>query len=218
MRSLVGGFALVLLAIANTGWGAEEGPAQAGKCVSIEVVLADVLGTMPAAAPDPGASAEITPQRIEELEKQGQLEALTRIRLSTLEHCPATVQFGERVPVATSRAIAFRSRDGSAPATTSYDMVSVGTIVELRTRVEEDGAILLDLQVERSRLAARETGTDKKNAEASDFVPQRIVTVTAKSNVRIPAGKTVITEAQQTLGKESRRTWILVTAEILDTK
>jgi type II secretory pathway component GspD/PulD (secretin) len=223
MRFLVGGLALTLLAIAIAGRGAEGVPAQAGKCVSIEVVLADAVGPVLPAASNAAAPAEITAERIQELEREGKLDSLARVRFATLEHCPGMVQFGERVPVVTQQFSGPRSPDGGGGGgTTSYSMENVGTKVQVMPRVEQDGAIVLELQVERSRLVGRPGGAETQNRDASAFVPHKIVTVMAESTIRIVAGKTVAIEARESSAKEktmeSRQTWILATAKVLDAK
>jgi type II secretory pathway component GspD/PulD (secretin) len=209
---------LVVLTMAGSVPGAQEASAPVGRCVSIEILLAASAGPIQAATSDAATPADTTADHIQALEKQGQLASLVRIRVATLENCVASVQFGERIPVAESRSTASRTRDGGGPVMTNFAMTNVGTMLNVTPRVAEDGAVILELEVEHSRLERRPSDADRASRENAEFVPPIVVTVTAKSTIRIPAGKTVISEARQTAPDMSRQTWILATATVIDTK
>ena len=217
MRFCIAGVVLAVVTMAGTGLHAQVASLPAGKCVSIEIVLAESAGPIQVATSDVAVPAEISVDRIQELEKQGQLVSLVRIRVATLESCVASVQFGERTPVAESRSMGPRTRNGGGAVPTSFGMTKLGTMLSMTPRVEEDGAIILELQVEQSRLDGT-SGGERASGENAEFVPPKVMTVTARSTIRIPAGKTVIAEAQQTAPDMSRQTWILATAKVLDTK
>ena len=113
MRTMLTGGLFLALCLCAAHFAAadekESKPEKAGKGVSIEVLIAD-LASGQVVGGDEGADP--SPERILELEKQGKLPAITRIRLATLENVPGMVQFGERVGVETARTFAGRAAAG----------------------------------------------------------------------------------------------------------
>ena len=102
---------------------------------------------------------------------------------------------------------------GSRPATQeSISMEHLGTLIQVTSRVEDDDSILMELQAEISRLTPNPVRADAENAEAPAELP-RTATITTKSTLRIPAGKTVVAGSRST-GTEHGpvQTWILVSA------
>lgn len=204
-----------MLAAVGVLRGDEQGISPNARCVAIEVVLVETAGSVEGFAADAAIPIETAASRIAELEKQGQCVSVVRIRLATLESCPASMQFGEHAPVAAARMMAPRSRDGGGggAVTSSYTMANIGTLFRATPRVAEDGGVTLEYQMERSRLEAPPSDA---NREGADFVPQKIVNVTTQTTAHIPPGKMMVTEARQTTGDQSRQTWILVTAKPID--
>ncbi|MBI1900031.1 MAG: hypothetical protein HYS13_02805 [Planctomycetia bacterium] len=181
----------------------------AGRAVEIEVVIADATG-----GPKPeAAGTALSAEQIRDLEKQGKLDAMARVRVSTIEKRPGSVQFGESVPVATSRTVGRGFGGGEAQAAVNYSMQNVGTIVEAIPEVQADGSVVVQLQVERTRLEAASSGDGE--AAARNVVPPRSLTMSVRTSVHIPAGKTVVIEANQGSAKESRQTWVLVSANVI---
>jgi type II secretory pathway component GspD/PulD (secretin) len=188
--------------------------AAAGHAVEIEVVIAEAAG---AGKPEAAGTA-FSAEQIRDLEKQGKLDALARVRVSTIEKRPGSVQFGENVPVATSRSFSRgfgggADREAQAPAAVSYTMQQVGTMVEAIPEIQADGSVIVQLQVERTRLE-RQPSADGE-AAARSVVPPRSLTMSVRSSVHVPVGKTVVFEANQGSAKESRQTWVLVSANVL---
>ena len=216
MRALSLLFPLVVVAVASTGFG-QEGqpnpfdrfqrgraaaapePQRAGRLVSVEVVIADVLGD---------DAAEMTAERLAELEKAGQVASLSRLRLSALENVPSVVQFGERVAVVTGR-----SNFGGGRG--SQEMVSqenLGTVVSVTARVEPDQSVVMELSAEVTRLAPTPARAEGDNAERATEYP-KTTTLMAKSTLRIPPGKAVVAGGKTTKSAEgTTQTWVLVSA------
>ena len=178
---------------------------QAGRLISMEVTIADVVGE---------SRAEMTAGQLAELDKAGNVKALSRFRISALENNPASVRFGERVSIVTGR-VAFPGRgEGSRGfAQESVAQEQIGTMIDVTARVDEDESILVELQAEQSRLtpaAAKAAGDDP----AATSVPrQGTETITSHTTVRIPQGKTVVAGSKTTKTEQGTvQTWILVSA------
>ncbi|MEX2138871.1 MAG: secretin N-terminal domain-containing protein [Pirellulales bacterium] len=134
-----------------------------------------------------------------ELEKQGKLEHVLRVRLSSVEQSKASVQLGERVPVATARTVGGFGRGGPAaegrPTSYSYSLENIGTLISAAARVEEGGTVIVDLQVERSQMAATERPAD----DIPDAVGrQKTVSLTCQSSLRLKPGEPTLANASQT--------------------
>lgn len=208
-------------------WGHVNGVADeksSARTASIEVVIAEY--TTPGKA-DPvaglGASDKSAAERLKQLATQGQLGVVTQVQLSSLSEQEASLQVGETVPVATGRTFG-GGRGGGAggaggggagggfPVVTNYTMVNVGTLIRVTPEIETDGSVLVDLAVERSRLA-----TKPKPEGAAEGEPTRTVSVTAKSTVRAPPGQTVLVSGARTFGNgETTELLIIVSAKAAD--
>lgn len=197
---------------------ADEGDTGKRRLVSIEVVIAET-GEKGARAEglDP-AAAEKQIARIRELEAQGKLTGLTRVRLSTLEESIATVHVGEKSPyVVNQGTIDPQIRRGSGPgpgaASVVYNWQETGTVVSATPRVEDEGTILIELQVEKS-IAPRDVPKTAAEPE-KPTLPGRFATLRANSTVRVPNGQTVIVQGLEIFSeKETSQTTILVTARV----
>jgi hypothetical protein len=175
-----------------------------GKSVSIEVLIANFST---AANAEKGVP---TAEQILELEKQGNLASSTRVQLATLDMQTAKVQYGENVPVPTGATV-----QGGRPAI-SYRMVETGTIIEATPRLEDDGSVVLLLSVQETRLVpGTKAGAEKE--EAGGFTPTKTAVMSAKTTLRVPAGKSVVTGGQRS-DKEPNQTWIVISAKVLSAK
>ncbi len=151
-----------------------------------------------------------------ELEKQGQLDRVLRVRLSSVEQNRAMVQFGERVPVATGRSVGGFGRGGAAadgrPVSISYSLENIGTLISATTRVEDSGTVVADLQVERSQMAAI--------ARPAEDVPdavgrQKTVSLTSQTTLRLKPGEPTLAKASRfTADGETTGQFIVVTATV----
>jgi type II secretory pathway component GspD/PulD (secretin) len=187
-------------------------PAAAGPLVTLEVLLIDhnaaIGGKEGAAVP---SAAEFV-----KLHKEGKLERAVRVQLASVAGNPARVQIGERVPVAIARnASGFGGRGGAAegrPVSYAYNIQDIGTLINAATRVEEGGAVLVDLQVERSHLAPSERPADEPQDE---IARQKTVSLTSQSTLRLKPGEPAIAEGwQSTSGQDTNGVFIVVTATV----
>jgi hypothetical protein len=181
-------------------WG-QEAPA-AGQLVSIEVLLADAIG--PAAD-----GSEITAAKIIELDKQGKLAAASRIKLSIVENVPGLATYGETTPLVSGRQdFAGGQFGGGGRGGSSYSMQNLGTTVQATARIEEDGKILVELSVERSRLAPA------KPAEGDAApLPRQLLNHSTRTTVRVASGQSVLVGGQQSVaGPEAAQTYVVLTA------
>lgn len=197
-------FSGILAAITVFSWlglaGAQEAPT-AGQSVAIEVLLADAIG--PAAD-----GSDITAEKIIELDKQGKLATASRIKLALLENLPASAQFGENAPLVTGRQDGFPGGGRSSV----YSMQNLGTTVQATARVEQDGKVLVELTVERSRLSPAKPTEGDAAPE-----PRRIINQNTRTTVRVASGSSVLVGGQQTVaGADSAQTYIVLTAKVAD--
>jgi type II secretory pathway component GspD/PulD (secretin) len=199
MRILTALVAVVAVYLLAAGGRAQEAPA-AGQLVSIEVLLADSAG------PTAGGS-DITAAKIVELDKQGKLDSASRIKLSLIENVPGSVQFGETSPLVSARQ---EFPGGGRGGMASYSMQNTGTTVQATARVEQDGQILVELTVERSRLVPAKPAADDAAPE-----PRRVSQNTTRTTVRVASGQSVLVGSQQlSAGKDGAQTYVVLTASV----
>ena len=126
-------------------------------------------------------------ERLGELEKRSRLEVLSRPQLMTLDNQPASIHVGSREPMVRS------SQRGPAGPVQQIDYVEVGQRVSVTPRVEPDGWVTMEIEVQISQLGPPEEGPavsaspDGRTVRAS-----RVVTITAETTVRVADGHTVV--------------------------
>jgi type II secretory pathway component GspD/PulD (secretin) len=186
-------------------------PAVAGPLVTLEVLLIDhnsAIGGKEGA--DLPSAAEFV-----KLHKEGKLERAVRVQLASVAGNQARVQIGESVPVATARNLGGFGRGAQGegrPVSYTYNIQNIGTLFNATTRVEEDGAVLVDLQVERSHLAPSDRPADEP---ADDIGRIKTVSLTSQSTLRLKPGEPAIAEGwQSTSGNETNGVFIVVTATV----
>ena len=182
--------------------------------VTIASAPAAKLRTEPGVAPTGSALLG----RIDELDKAGELAALTRLQFSAIEQQEAKFQFGETVPTVSSRT---SSRDrggaggfpgGASPfagqQAVSFTRTQVGTQIGAVARVV-DGGILAQLDIEQTKQDPQSAGDDP--------APPKSATLSFKSAIRIPAGETVMLAGlQERSANDNKRTVVLVSASLPD--
>ena len=114
---------------------------------------------------------------VAELDSEGYLEHVIRMRMTTVEDQEASSQIGEAVWVT-----AGRSQTPRGPQR-SYQRENVGTIVKATTRVSGE-AVLVEFEIENSQLRRIES--------EEDSTPPGSETLTAQGTWRIPHGHTVM--------------------------
>lgn len=183
-----------------------------GRSVSLEFVIAEfVKGGKSAATVELDDPEKVLP-RLQELEAAGEIGSLARYTLSSVELSPARLQFGERRPVLTSRG-GFPGRGGGGPeGPASYSMENIGTIISSLSRVTEDGTVLAEITLERTRPSLTLT----KESE-SDISRSRSSTTSAQTTITIPSGKWVVLgSGQVSFDNETSQSIVLVSAQVSD--
>ena len=180
------------------------------KMVEIEVLIVETT----AGAQDDdrlgfATATEEAMARVRELEKQGKVDVVNRIRLTTLDEQPAFVQVGERRPVVNSRRIA------AGQPVESFHYENVGTILGVTPRIAGTD-VVMELDIEKSRLDdARPAAGDQD--ENDSFVPPRIVVAMCQTTIRVAPGQTVIAGGMRSLADEESSTFlVLATARVAE--
>jgi hypothetical protein len=129
--------------------------------------------------------------RLDRLLKRGEVFAVKRAKLATLEGQPGSLMLGENkaFPLGSGQ-IAYRN---------------VGTQVKVTPRVADDGSVTLDLSVQDSR--GRESATVAGTTE--------FILTTLSGKVSVASGKVVLAKDAQVISKEGKgETLILVGARV----
>jgi type II secretory pathway component GspD/PulD (secretin) len=179
--------------------------------VEIEVLIAEMSSPVTQGDDQFGLAAptDKTVARVRELAKQGKLDVMNRIRLTTLDQQAAFVHVGERSPVVTGRT-RVPGRPGDSRSAYSMTYENVGTIVGITPRVTDD-AIVIELDVEKSRLVPARDGDDD-----AAVLPPHIATATCQTTVRVANGSTVIVGGMQSQSDDGPSVFlVLVTARIM---
>lgn len=180
------------------------------RMVSIEVSIVELAEKLsPTETLDADSSQKLI-ARIRELEAQGKLAGLTRVRLSTLENNITSAQTGEQLPVVSGRAL-FGGPPGRGGPTSvpTYEVRRFGTMVTVVPRIEPGDTIVIEVQIEKSNPMR---DTRPANAEG-DPSPSGTSTIDIKSTIRVANGQTIIVQANGTsAGETANRTVVLLTA------
>ena len=185
----------------------------ATRMVEIELLIAE---TSQVAASENGelslsATAEKMRARLLELEQQGKLDSLARVRLASLENSAASIQVGQTTAVVTGRAMR-----GPGLVSESVSHQQTGMMVSVTACCRDDRQIAAELSFEHSRLVPKQPAeADAK--DANTVLPPLIATSTLKTTVLIPDGQTVVVGGMgaETGGQKSLLV-ILATARVRD--
>jgi hypothetical protein len=187
----------------------ETAPQANGPQLRLDVVLVDQRS----AAGDRGSLPSA--KDLLALEKEDKLDRVRRVLLSTIGGGKTVVQFGERVPVVVGRNVGgFGGRGASdgRPTAFSYQYESIGTLISAETRVEDEGTVIVQLQVEESRLVSTKSAAD----DASDpIAAQKTVTLTSQSTLRLKPGVPTLAQASRSTAEaDVAGQFIIVTANV----
>lgn len=193
---------------------------QAPRMVSVDVVLAAVrlpegktLLADAQARPRVTASREEVARLMEMLGKLEGVRILARPRIMTLENQPAFIQVGERVPRVTWHS-------GKEGAGLDAQWENVGLIVSVTPRISPDGAVTMEIDVEKSQLTTRGEGVPVgADREGNVIRSPRIRVLTAQTTVRVPSGEAALVGGLAT--KEEDQTvelLVIVTPQVVETK
>jgi type II secretory pathway component GspD/PulD (secretin) len=185
---------------------------QAGKLVSFDITILEASSAGKQKPAIDLSNADKIAEQLRALEEKGAASVISRVRLSSLEQMPCSVQIGESKPTVTGRTgMQFPRPDGArGPNQVSYQYHNVGMMVKVTSRVESDEAVLAEIELSSSRLAPA-----NKPADESAIPPERTTTMSTQSTVRIPKGQVVVVSASQSAGEDdSRETLVLISAKI----
>ncbi len=133
------------------------------------------------------AASESVGILVRALQDAGRLQILSRPQIMTMDNRPAQVQVGANV-----------SRIGSSTATqfgqqVSVSEVSIGLRLQVWPRVNEDGLIVMQVQVERSSLGPEATGTPVGFGTNGNIIRSPIINTTnAQTTISAYSGQTVV--------------------------
>jgi type II secretory pathway component GspD/PulD (secretin) len=132
-------------------------------------------------------------------QQQGRLDVLSRPRLMTIDHQPASVRIGQIVPTG----IANPDTDDPAEGDGSQRM-EVGLSLGVTPRIAPEGAIIMELDVEHSRIV-----------NPADTAAPRIGRMAVRTTVSANDGQTVIVSGlMQRTEDGDRQTIIAVTPQV----
>ena len=133
------------------------------------------------------ASSESVSMLLRALQECRRLEVLSRPQIVTLDNQPAFIQVGERVPRITNVQI---TQTGT---TNNVTLDNVGLILGVRPRVSPDGLVVMDIDVENSKLGPEAEGIPIQITVTGDVIRSpRINTITAQTTVTALSGQTIV--------------------------
>jgi hypothetical protein len=143
--------------------------------------------------------------------RPAKMETVRRIRLTTMDNIPAFIQMGERVPRVTG---VVQSNSGE---TRSVDLVNVGTILGVTPRIAPDRSVVMEVNVEQSRVGPEEEGVPISIAanKAVLIRTPEIDTAMVQSTITIPEGQSMILGSAVRRGKSDKALVIVITPHIL---
>lgn len=133
------------------------------------------------------ASSESISLLVRALEECKRLEVLSRPQIRTLDNQPAFIQVGQRVPRIVGSTV---NQNGQSNAIT---LENVGLILGVTPRISPDGAVVMEVDAERSALGPESDGIPVSIApDGSVIRSPRIDTTTAQATVSASSGETII--------------------------
>ena len=133
------------------------------------------------------ASSESISMLLRALEDCKRLEVLSRPQVRTLDNQPAFIQVGQRVPRIVGSTV---NQNGQSNAIT---LENVGLILGVTPRISPDGAVVMEVDAERSALGPESDGIPVSIApDGSVIRSPRIDTTTAQATVSASSGETII--------------------------
>ncbi len=143
----------------------------------------------------------------------------SKLRLTATENQKAMVQFGEQTPVATGVQQGFGGRGGPVERTATFRQTATGTIVQCTARVLEDGTIIAELDIERSRLAPEGGAVLDESDDRGTLRTPAQLTTTCKTTLKLKPGQPrVISGLKSPATNGSTLNLIVITAELTSDK
>jgi Flp pilus assembly secretin CpaC len=174
-----------------------------GRMVMVELLIADMRQSD--AAKD-GADATLDPKaRIEQLDKAGKLDALTRVQLTASDGQKAFLQMGQRV----ARVIGVAVTPKGQTSTSTRE--NVGLILGITPQVRRDGLIAVEIDVQRSQFGPAEEGPAIWKPTQGDAIRAAAVeSLCIQTTISARDGQSVIVGAQQTRAQSHRDAVLIV--------
>jgi Flp pilus assembly secretin CpaC len=185
--------------------------AGAARMVMIEVLIADVRRGETAKGDARDLSGD-PKTRIQQLDKAGKLDALTRVQLAAVENQKASLRIGQRVARITG------SQRGPAGQVNSVTMENIGLMLGVTPEIRRDGLVVMAIAIERSQLRPAEEGTPTSkpsDGEAIRVPPTE--TLSAQTTISARNGQSVLVGAERT-ERQARQSELLivVTPELIN--
>jgi Flp pilus assembly secretin CpaC len=173
-----------------------------GRMVTVEVLIADIRRSD---AEKDGADATLGPKaRIEQLDKAGRLDALTRVQLTTADGQKAYIQVGQRVARVTSVTVTPKG------PVTSSTRENVGLILGVTPQIRRDGLVAIAINIERSQFGPAEEGPAIWKPTQGDAIRAPAVeSLCVQATISVHDGQSVIVGTQETKA-QSRRNAVLI--------
>ncbi len=190
------------------------------RMVSVDVVIAAVklpegktLLEGDQLGPRVTATREEVAKLVEKLVKTEGVEILARPSIMALDNQPAFIQIGERVP----RPVLRNTKEGPV---FDVQLENVGLIVGVTARTSPDGAVTMEIDVEKSQLAAQGEGVPVgADREGNVIRSPRIRVLTAQTTVRVPSGEAALVGGLATKeGDQTVQLLVIVTPQVVETK
>lgn len=177
-------------------------PAQTPAIIEAEIVIAEwsesADSSKTSAADLSGDSGNVT-KRVADLEKQGQLAILHRVRLTTVDGQPGFVQLGERRPRVTgSQFFGAGGRGGAGGSggggfANSVSFESIGTLISVTPYVHTEGSVTLTLNIEKSGPRLRADSPVLSESPAGEKIrAESTGTLTIQTVMRVANGQTAV--------------------------
>ena len=120
---------------------------------------------------------------IDALSRMTDVKVLSSPSVVVLDNREATLTVGDEVPITTRQAVSVEEVD--SPLVSSIEYRNTGVILQVRPRINVDGAVNLEIAQEVSRVADTAQGTE---GELTPTITQRKIT----SRVAVQSGQTVV--------------------------
>jgi len=196
--------------------------------VMIEVLIADMRHGEAAKgdASDPPGDPKAL---IQQLEKAGKLDCLTRVQLTTVEGQKASLRVGQRAArIVGSQRIGgggfgggggggFGGGGGGVGQVNSITFENVGLMLGVTPQIRRDGLVVMSIDIERSQLGPAEEGpVISKPADGEAIRAAPTETLTTQTTIGARSGQGVVVGMQQTKrqGRQSELL-IIVTPKLL---
>ncbi len=162
-----------------------------------------------------GTISEVT-ARLGLLQKQGRVAGLRRIQLSALDNQPASVQIGETKPMVAGMNV---NRAGGATNVIQYR--DVGTFLKVTPRTSgrpaADGPIMLDLDLQDSRLRTPDDGVPLGAGEKGAVTAPEFVRSTLTTKLSVPSGQAIVAKGIKVDEKSQKgQSLVIVAARVVE--